>query len=1094
MFAPGGVLAESRPAASLYRHREAFVAADVLVSHTLEQSFVVADGLRVLTNEVLLTAGLDYDYDPVQNTVRFHPPLPRGTHVLLEYDALALGVAREYVRDIFRLSVPVPLRAGLPEPLRPDTPPTPAPGVLNVSGAKTFGISAGNRRSFAPDQSLRLNVEGEIVPGVSVLALLSDQQLPIQPEGTTEELDRLDQMLIRLQGRAFSASLGDDEARLERAGLVLSPRTMQGVQARGEFGAGNGQFFVALPKGESASATFVGVDGQRQYRIAPGGRYVVVVAGSEQVWLNGVPMRRGETQDYIVRDYGDPVIEFTPTHLITRNDVIRVDFEYRQEDEGWQRNLYGARTGLRWLDGRGELGVAYASEADVRSRPLFPLTDVERELLRRGVTTTPDERVLTPPLQREILGFDAGLRLGRNATLNGEWALRREDENTFDATDRASESAAWRLAAEANSDAFSVLARAHHFGAAFRPIGATVGGRTRADYTERFRDEGFGDALLDTGFADSPQSLPAESRADVRASVAPARGVSLSATAGITDLDHADESPDSLRRNWGSDVWLRRSGLPRAGHTHRESDVRTANRQELRKSEDTWTLGYAWRLLDAEHTRRSFRSEDLDIADGANRNLRHRSEVYRLRVEPSEALSAGLRWEREDAETREPVLAAQGIPIGYGAWRPSSGAGTYALDFAYRLRPVADASLTLARRTVQRPGTNDADLTTNLANAQASWTPFRRAIDLDLRYQLDRRLTSRRVETFTNVVVVDGVPARLQPGQGTHVRIDDRHYEEDFDRGDYIRLLRTTADTPVAAAEAQVRVRVDPAAYRTPPQTSARALRGPSGAVWSRALAALWGEARWTLTEEQEDSSLQDLVLLRGLRQTKTVFGRGLSEYRLRVAPWRNLTLDADWTGRATLDRRLNSEERRLEGDALRLRLRGTLPRRWTAEATSEKRLSVERFLPAGGVRQSSSAHLRREERQDALTVRHQWSEQWNFGVRLVSERERARDLARSNRPAETDTAAAEALLTWSLPGRGRADAEYRIAWGDDRGEPLPITLYRFYPGLSHEATLRGDYRVRSFTDLTFRAAYRMIAAQRRSPEHRLNVELVAEL
>ena len=51
---------------------------------------------------------------------------------------------------------------------------------LEVSGSQTFGISLGSGRSVTPNQELRVNVEGKASKDITVLALLSDQDLPIQ--------------------------------------------------------------------------------------------------------------------------------------------------------------------------------------------------------------------------------------------------------------------------------------------------------------------------------------------------------------------------------------------------------------------------------------------------------------------------------------------------------------------------------------------------------------------------------------------------------------------------------------------------------------------------------------------------------------------------------------------------------------------------------------------------------------------------------------------------------------------------------------------------------------------------------------------------
>ena len=65
-------------------------------------------------------------------------------------------------------------------------------------------VAFGNSGEASLRQSLRVNLSGEIAEGVELLAVLTDQNLPLQPEGSTRELRDLDQVLFSM----FSASLG----------------------------------------------------------------------------------------------------------------------------------------------------------------------------------------------------------------------------------------------------------------------------------------------------------------------------------------------------------------------------------------------------------------------------------------------------------------------------------------------------------------------------------------------------------------------------------------------------------------------------------------------------------------------------------------------------------------------------------------------------------------------------------------------------------------------------------------------------------------------------------------------------------------------
>ena len=66
----------------------------------------------------------------------------------------------------------------------------PAP-ELTFSGSKTVSLSMESARGLTINQPTRLNVSGKVSKNVSVMAMLSDQDLPLQPEGTTEELEYL---------------------------------------------------------------------------------------------------------------------------------------------------------------------------------------------------------------------------------------------------------------------------------------------------------------------------------------------------------------------------------------------------------------------------------------------------------------------------------------------------------------------------------------------------------------------------------------------------------------------------------------------------------------------------------------------------------------------------------------------------------------------------------------------------------------------------------------------------------------------------------------------------------------------------------------
>lgn len=1114
--APG----EARPFAiirqSLFHGAYEFTTDGPLAFYALKDDFPVENSIRVTTNEIPLVPDVDFVHDYLANTLQFTPPLPNGAKVVVTYNRIDLGLDRVTTFDLFSIAP----GAGASGPA-PRTPTTPTPfadqhgapdvGLLNVSGSKTVGVSAGNKRSFAPDQSLQLRMDGEILPGLRVSAALSDQQLPIQPEGTTEDLSRLDQVLIRLEGHGVSATLGDDEAGLDGPELVLFDRAMQGLSASGRSELGSVQVVVALPKGFAASERVVGIEGQSEYRVAANGRFVAMVAGSETVWLNGVRMTRGEASDYVIREYGDPVVEFTTKHLITRNDIIRVDFDYIPENEGWQRSLYALRGGVQLLDSLGEVGVSYATESDDRSRPFAPLSSEEVGLLRAGITETADGRSLTAPLKREVYGIDTQLTPLSGTTLGGEIAFHRLNANTYAANAAVDEGVAWRVAGQADGRVLRLDARGRYFDSSYEPIGGSGQGRTRVDYADSFADQGYGDALLGTGYAAPELSeRPAEGTYEVEAELSPHDSLSATATAGISTEDFADDTQDSRNRNIGAGLTWSPPSLPSLRGRRRDTRVTTGGRDSFIKSDDLAETSYAWRALTGRYSYRHFASEDLDVADGANRNRRQNTQAYALEGALGERVSAAVRLEEEDESTREPVFAAEDLVIGFGAWEDTSRARTTGVDLTARPTDWAETTTTFARRRLQRLRAADGgDVTSNVASLEAGVTPLRRALDLGVRYALDKRLTSRREEIYTNVVLIDDAAVQLQPGQGSFVKVDEFHYVEDLDEGDYVRVVRTVGDTPVTAVEAQFRARLDPSRLLTDPaRRPTRVQDGddepeePNESVARRVLAAVSGDLRWNVTEEQEDAALGDLVALRGLLSDATVFGQQLVQYRVNATPVRSVIADIERTERRTLNRRVNNLHRRFDSDMDRLRLRWAPGERWSFEWTGESRDSDETLRAPSltePVAQDAGetafiSRLRRDEREHSVTARFQIRQQFTVGLRLNREEETAEELAAASTVGITSVDAVEFLGTWLALGRGRADVTYRLAEGSSEGELPALSGFRFYPGLSHEVTARADYRVRSFTDLTFRLNYRMLATQDRPTEHRFDLELVAEL
>ncbi|GAB3636939.1 hypothetical protein GCM10027422_25290 [Hymenobacter arcticus] len=136
-----------------------------------------------------------------------------------------------------------------------------------------------------------------------------------------------------------------------------------------------------VAKGKFASIDIAPLDNvQGPYRLTgPNGeQFIIVLAGSERVYLDGRLQTRGFDFDYVV-DYNLAEITFSPRHLITANSRIKVDFEY--SDLNYARSLYTASHYQQV--GKLNLRANYYQEADNPDNAAnLTLSFQEQQLLR----------------------------------------------------------------------------------------------------------------------------------------------------------------------------------------------------------------------------------------------------------------------------------------------------------------------------------------------------------------------------------------------------------------------------------------------------------------------------------------------------------------------------------------------------------------------------------------------------------------------------------------------------------------------------------------------------------------------------------------
>lgn len=259
---------------------------------------------------------------------------------------------------------------------------TQMPSNLRVVGSKTISIEGGSGRGANLDQALKASIQGELVPGIRVNALLSDENLPIQPEGSTEELENIDKVFVEVEGRHARALFGDMSYNYAESRFTPVQRTFQGVQGELRTGSLRIAAGAARSQGDFQSVSFRGIEGlQGPYELLDTRRIdgVVILAATERVWLDGERLTRGENRDYVI-DYNLGTITFSARRPVTDDSEITVDFQF--STESYRRDSF-------WSEAKGSLGrdnlnlnFLYFREGDDDGNPLAtPLSAEDRELL-----------------------------------------------------------------------------------------------------------------------------------------------------------------------------------------------------------------------------------------------------------------------------------------------------------------------------------------------------------------------------------------------------------------------------------------------------------------------------------------------------------------------------------------------------------------------------------------------------------------------------------------------------------------------------------------------------------------------------------------
>ena len=358
-------------------------------SWTIDTSTYQIDALSCYPNSFQLT-GIDeddYSFDWITSTLHIHNVNVYGKTVFFTFKTFSINFSQKHQRK----STDLIFKRGMT--YRPPMMSLPASSWLTgedgsplyATGSIARGVTIGTNQDFVLNSAMNLQLSGFLAKDLEIQANITDKNVPLQPEGNTRVINDFDKIYIHLKYKEQWLLKGGDIDIVKPSGYFLvANRRLLGMEGRAnnyfkqdssyrlQNSAGGG---VAKGKYVRAKLTVAnGLQGPYKLSGTDGQLNIVILSGSERVYMDNKLLTRGLDQDYVI-DYNTGEITFTARILVTSEKEFNIEYQY--SDLAYSRySLFTYNEFTSEKSPKLNLRVNFFHEQDLKNHSIQPqLTD-----------------------------------------------------------------------------------------------------------------------------------------------------------------------------------------------------------------------------------------------------------------------------------------------------------------------------------------------------------------------------------------------------------------------------------------------------------------------------------------------------------------------------------------------------------------------------------------------------------------------------------------------------------------------------------------------------------------------------------------------